>query len=365
MRRYWLLYFVTLGACIDPLEVRLTPAEPALVVDGLISDQPGPYTVKLFYASRLDTTSIKMVRYVHGASVWIEDSEGSAEKLTETSTGIYQTSATGLRGQIGQTYHLRIVTPQKFEYQSKPQTMQAAGTIDRLYPEYQQGGLLVGNLRPVDSFSIFIDAHGSESDSKLYRWRWTNTYKGETFPMLRKKYTVGGPVPDPEPCSGYIANGLQISKVGDCTCCICWTTETNTTALVSDSRYSADQTFKHFELSKLQLTAMRFYEKYYSEVEQLSVSADEYQFWKLAQAQQRGTGSLFQPNSFTVRGNVTCITDPSREALGIFSVSAITSKVLIINKADVGLPLPRLDTIQYNCMEGMQGGGTTTKPDFW
>jgi hypothetical protein len=91
-----------------------------------------------------------------------------------------------------------------------------------------------------------------------------------------------------------------------------------------------------------------------------------YNFWKLAQAQQRGTNNLFQPNTIKVKGNMICVSDPDKELLGVFSVSAITKKSLFIMKEEVLLPIPPLDTIPYNCIESLQGTGTTTKkPDFW
>ena len=360
--------FLLSDACIDPLVVKLPPHAASLVVDGLITDAPGPYQVKLFYAN-LDTATLKRPKFEGGATVWIIDDSGQSELLTEVDTakGTYQTSTAGIRGQIGKSYYLKIVTKDQTEYQSKPQILSPAGEIDRLYVEYKRNAASVlHGKKLVDAFSILVDAHGPPEGPNFFRWRWKGTYKGITFPMLRTIPNTWPPVPDPEVCSGYITDGVFIFKRRECTCCICWTNEIGSNAVVSDNSFFGDQAFSRVEVARLPITFQRFFEKYYIEVEQSSVSKEVYNFWKLAQAQQRGTNNLFQPNTVKVKGNMICVTDPDKELLGVFSVSAITKKTLFIKKEEVLLPIPPLDTIPYNCIESLQGTGTTTKkPDFW
>jgi hypothetical protein len=118
------------------------------------------------------------------------------------------------------------------------------------------------------------------------------------------------------------------------------------------------------EVAKLPVTAFRFHDKYYIDVEQLSISDAVYEFWKLAAAQQKGLGSLFQPNSVKVRGNVVCVDDPGKEVLGVFSVSAVTRKTLFLNASQVPFDIEPLPIIGEECYDVLSNG-TLEKPPFW
>jgi Domain of unknown function (DUF4249) len=356
--------FGMLSQCIDPLVVHLPQHTTGLVVDGMITNDPGPYQVKLFYSSKLDT-SLARPEFEGGASLWIIDDAGNSEPLHEINSGVYETNASGMRGQLGRSYYLRIKTNSGKEYQSTPHVLTSAGVIDTVYAEYHQKTLILDKVPgPVDAFSIFVDAHGDPSVTNLFRWRWTGTYEVKTYPELRQIFTVAGPIPDPPACSGYIVYLGGIKKTGDCTCCICWTSEYNTTAVVSDNRFVHEENFTKVEIAKLPLTGLRFYDKYYAEVEQLSVSEEEYEFWKLAGTQQKALGSLFQPNSVRVRGNMVSVTDPEEEVLGIFSVSAVTRKSVFFDASQVPFDIEPLIVINEDCRDAL-ANGTLQKPPFW
>ncbi|HEU5292849.1 MAG TPA: DUF4249 family protein, partial [Cyclobacteriaceae bacterium] len=196
--------------------------------------------------------------------------------------------------------------------------------------------------------------------------RWTGVYKAQSFPEL---YTVGDgdifPItPAPWPCSGYIYENETLQKVKDCECCICWSYNYNTNALASDTRFIEGSKFQKVEMGKVGITSMNFYERYHVEVEQLSVSEEVHNFWKLVEAQQKALGSLFQPNAVKVRGNIKCISNPDEEALGIFSVSAISRKSVFIEPKDIPYPMPAIDTSTLDCRIAFKNA-TTEKPLFW
>ena len=96
----------------------------------------------------------------------------------------------------------------------------------------------------------------------------------------------------------------------------------------------------------------------------MSVSEEVYEFWKLVEALQRSTGSLFQPNAVTVRGNVFSVDNPEEEVLGVFAVSAVTRKILELSPADVPIEIPPLQILAYDCRHSLING-TTEKPPFW
>src|SRR5688572_28122102 len=76
------LLFIFSDACIEPLAVDLPRMAPKLVVDGLITDAPGPYQVTLLYTTSIDST-LRRPRYETGATLSIIDNEGQSEPLYE------------------------------------------------------------------------------------------------------------------------------------------------------------------------------------------------------------------------------------------------------------------------------------------
>lgn len=106
MKRTVLLFFsvCTLFSCQKVVTLPLHTAPPQLVIQGEVTDGPGPYTVTIsrsvgFYADNTFPA-------VDGASVRISDSQGVTDSLTETSPGNYVTHV--LQGRSGDTYTLHV-----------------------------------------------------------------------------------------------------------------------------------------------------------------------------------------------------------------------------------------------------------------
>ncbi len=91
-------------SCQKTVKLSLNTAPPQLVIEGQVTNTPGPYTVTIsrsvaFYADN-DFPGVS------GASVLISDGQGVTDSLTETSTGSYTTHV--LQGKPGNTYTLSV-----------------------------------------------------------------------------------------------------------------------------------------------------------------------------------------------------------------------------------------------------------------
>jgi hypothetical protein len=364
--RFLAIIFLFFGSCIDPLQIPFSPSDLRLVVDGMITNEPGPYQVKLVYSSNLEN-SLRLPEPVSGATVSIVSSINETEYLSEISPGIYQSSIGGIHGQPGVSYFLKIVAASG-EYQSETQTLVSAGSIDDVFFEFSPNEIInQDGSETMDAFKIYINSRGIAGNPNLYRWRWTGVFKVRSFPEL---YTIGGPndviplTPVPWPCSGYVYQDKILKKISECECCTCWSYNYCTSALVSDNRFLIGNEFRKIEMGDIGITPMNFYERYYIEVEQLSVSEKIYDFWRLVESQQKALGSLFQLNAVRVLGNIKCISDPKEVVLGIFAVSGVTKKSIYINPEDVPYSLSEIDTIKYDCRTAFKNA-TTEKPNFW
>lgn len=98
------LSVVLLFGCQKTVTLSLKTAPSQWVIDGEVTDAPGPYTVTIsqsvaFYADNVFPA-------VSGASVQISDNQGVTDVLTETSAGNYTTHV--LQGKPGNTYTLSV-----------------------------------------------------------------------------------------------------------------------------------------------------------------------------------------------------------------------------------------------------------------
>ena len=111
-----------LSGCVEPFQPDLEgdDTESLLVVEGLITDQSGPFRIRLSSTIPVyDHWSV--VDYfvpVSGALVQISDDAGNAYMLLEIESGWYETEEKDLKGIPGNTYFLSVTTPDGLEYES-------------------------------------------------------------------------------------------------------------------------------------------------------------------------------------------------------------------------------------------------------
>ena len=120
------LLFLIFDACIEPFNIQLKDSQQTLVVEGMITDQPGPYTVKLFQSLALEE-QLNTTNWVQGAAISIYDDQGVVEALHEVTPGNYQT--TTIQGTVGRTYHIRITLADGLEYESVPEILLPVGDL--------------------------------------------------------------------------------------------------------------------------------------------------------------------------------------------------------------------------------------------
>ncbi len=96
-----------LSSCQKVVTIDLNQANPQLVVEGIVTDQPGPYTVKLSKTGNYFVPAL-VFPPVSGARVIIKDDLGQKDTLKETVAGTYETNS--LQGTVGRTYSLDVLT---------------------------------------------------------------------------------------------------------------------------------------------------------------------------------------------------------------------------------------------------------------
>ncbi|HBX51788.1 MAG TPA: DUF4249 domain-containing protein [Bacteroidales bacterium] len=93
-----------ISSCEKVININLNAKAPQIIIEGIITDQPEPYTVSLTQTVNFDESN--NFPPVSGATVIISDNSGYSEILTETTPGIYTTSA--IQGTAGKIYTLKV-----------------------------------------------------------------------------------------------------------------------------------------------------------------------------------------------------------------------------------------------------------------
>lgn len=120
-----LIIFIFPG-CQKVINVDLNEAAPRIVIEGVINDRRGPYTVLISKSGSYFNQPV--LPLVTGAQVIITDNSGTIDTLREIDSGIYITSK--IRGIPGKTYTLKVISEnQEFEGSS---TMFSHVNIDSL-----------------------------------------------------------------------------------------------------------------------------------------------------------------------------------------------------------------------------------------
>jgi len=363
--------FFVLDGCIDPFSIHLNNSQEAIIVEGMITDQPGPYLVKIYKASALDD-QISEINWIKGSSVWMYDDQGSEEKLTEVSDGNYKTSVSGISGVIGRTYHIKIQTDEGNIYESVPEKLLPVGDIDSLYFSFEQNEDPTNTdyLTTKNGFNVYVDSQVTPEQQGLVRWRWNGTFEITTTPERQTK-TVGSAgggvttIPDPPSCSGWIytkRDGLK--QVSECKCCDCWVEQYNDYPLLSDKRFINNNKIKSYKVAFITANRRFFFKKYHLEVEQMSTSQNVYDFWTRVQLQKQNGSDLFQTPAPQTSGNIKAVSTSATQALGYFAASSVKKKSVFIARDAIPYSMPEMDTINESCTQVYQHS-STEQPLFW
>jgi hypothetical protein len=96
-------------SCTKVIDINLNNADKQIVIEGEISNQAGPYLIKI--SETVNFSESNNYPPVKNAQVYVEDNFGNKDTLIETTPGFYYTQQiTGVPGRI---YSLKIITSEK------------------------------------------------------------------------------------------------------------------------------------------------------------------------------------------------------------------------------------------------------------
>ena len=330
--------FIGLNACVDPISLSVGGNANLLVVDGLITDELGPYVIKLSRTIPFDNNQPLRVYSIpeKGALVTLTDNEGHSQQLTEVESGSYLTHS--ITGKVGNTYTISIQTKDGKKYHSAPEKMNAVASVAELQYEFKTSDVLFVNsngsprVQKLEEFYIYAVVNDPLELGNSYRWQSSGIF--EFFSLTG--------IPEIKQCWAPTLSRLERNL-----------------SIYSDRESKSSQI--------RQLVGVVNYDRptyYQVKVKQQSITEGAYEFFKRMRQQQTTTGSIFDAAPTPIVGNIVSENDEDEVVLGYFGASAVTEATLLINRFAGAnyLPPTRNIAIQSGDCRNHEPDATNVKP---
>lgn len=365
-----------LTSCIDEYWPDVDKYENLLVVEGGITNAPGPYTIKISKSLALENSGY--IPY-SGCILKISDEDGSSETLVELETGIYSTIANGIHGQIGNRYKLSIITPKGKEYESSYEELIKPVLIDDVYAEIEYHSN-PGFDYPQVGYQFYVDAAETLNDTSFYLWNMEATFHYQSDYFIRWYW------------NGRLREFHPIDSLYNC-----WYTYKNNEIYTYNSTSLVTNKLERFPLNFVNTETKQLTVKYSLLVNQHTIGKSAYQYWNAIEEQNSEQGSLYSHQPYQIRGNMMNINDNNESVLGYFMVSGVDIRRVFVDRIDAPFYFTRCSindghydaygqlywadeylypiyVILYDdnravpghdCADCRINGGTIVKPDFW
>ena len=370
-------------SCLEPIspELKESDSAPALVVAGQITNETGPFRVKL-----TTTVPVNVMYYVVpvlDADVRIIDDQGNSFLLNGDNSGWYETEDKELKGIPGDTYTLSVTTKEGMQYESSPVLMQEVPDIDSVYFEEVKHTKIEGEKTSEENWlNILLDTHDPEGKTKYWNYEFEETWE---VMMLTDNVIV---VHSPEPPVASMENVTIADEKR-----VCWVTKPSNSIIVTSTANNTLDEVKKFAIQSLGPGEDKLNISYSILVKQSAISEELYTFSKQLMDANENLSGIYGKIPSQVYGNINSC-DGTLKALGYFSAVAFKEKRLFINKTehhvetvsaykgcsyfDYDLPswIPKsyfgtidgTDTKVYchaDYCADCRDYGTNVKPDFW
>lgn len=303
-----LFIILTNFSCIEPIEVGRDKYIGQLVVEGEISNLPGPYKISLRYNAVFpeNPDAYTLEKKITDAIVMIFEAEtGESSSLAHVGNGVYETTDTNFEGVIGNTYHLEIQHDEK-TFQSRPSKIMPVPEIDSIYSDYDSLS---------EELVVYLDFTDFQSTGNKYRWEWEGYKKILT--------SLPGPPDYPD--------------TFDC-CVECYVHDRGKSIITYQDSYTNGNQIQRQKIMNIPLDNST---DYLVEIKQMGLTIEEYNFLHLLKTQIESKGGLFDPLPYNLEGNVYNINDPTELALGYFSTVSIVEKYIQVERKPY-FPFPNI-----------------------
>lgn len=380
-------------SCKDEFIINNESYQENLVINGTISNEQGPYTIKISKSAPVNEFSEIPVT---GCTVSIFEKSGtteSYEELTEVEPGVYQTAVGGIQGTIGNSYYLSVLTPDGQEYITDYQKLKEAVEIESV--EYE---LVVKEHEDypygLPGYQFYVSSKQAEKNDNYFLWQLTETYE-YTNDYKVTDYFIGYE-------TVLINDSAVIQEATNDTLLqffnekvyTCWRTQSvNYIYTGRTDNLSIPKIVKQ-PLEFVTTETKRLSVRYSLLVKQYTVNEQSFYYWEQLEKQSSNDNFLVASQPYSIIGNIRNVNNEDDLVFGYFTVGSVHEKrvfadkpnkppyyekcLVITDQETISDILSRRNPpfyfattddgeglIEEKCIDCRNEGGTTRKPDFW
>jgi hypothetical protein len=335
------LFSLSLNTCTDSLKGVTKTADGVLVVEGMISDRPGPYEIRVYLKS-LDVNN-KTKTPVQNADVVVSDDKGNSYPFQEGAKGNYVSDPASFMGISGRCYKLKIELDNGKTYQSKSEKLKAAPVVDTIYPIFIKKISTQG--ASTGTFDLIGVLNDPSTKGDYYRWDWTHYYPKNI-------------------CNVYKQDGLNYESA----CCeTCFGIQRPWgKAIIASDVYSNGYRMRQ----KLSTISYDTRSDYFIVVDLYNISESTYQFWRNINNLIGTSNANAQEAPISIPSNIINVDNPKDQVFGVFTVAGFSRKSFYVKRNYVREEPNALTPSTYipsatctECIENWQS--TKFKPPGW
>ena len=319
-----ILFICTLLAgCVDPYYPEIEDKQESLVVEALITDQPGWQAI---YLSRSSPLNERGTHAETDAYVSISDDLGRSIEFIEQDPGAYYSLISAGELGTGISYWLNIVTSNGEVYESKPEMLPSPSpAIDGVYWEFETVGTS-DRTESLNGIRFYLDLEAEAEQGRNFRWELVETWE----------YNAANPI-------DYYYDGILHEWPDSFSYYTCWNTGKIDQIYTATTNNAESNTIKGFPLNFVSEESSRLQARYSLQVLQYSLNDEAFDYWKRIEEQNQESGGIYEKQLDYVSGNMQNMNNQEEYVLGFFNLCPVSEKRIFVDS------IPELTYPEINC----------------
>jgi hypothetical protein len=316
-----------LSSCIKQFTPALDKNDSlsSLVVEGMITDEIGPFKVHLTQSGPVDKL-YSPVPY-KGAEVTISENKGNSYQLVDNQNGWYETIDKNLKGDPETIYTLKIRDAEGNSFESTPELMQDVPDIDSVYYTEVKKVRFENGLTYEDNWlNILLDTHDQAGKTNYWFWKFEETWEIKMLTTVRVKHGN----PDINAAEIYYSTeNVVIDPEKE----VCWVSRPSSSVLLHSTVNTDVDSINKFVVQSLGPGEDKLHIRYSILVKQYSLNKESYNYWRQLEKVNEDAPGIYNTIPGPVIGNIQSVSG-SKKALGYFLASSVKTRRIFINSAD-------------------------------
>ena len=278
---------------------------PILIVDGMITNESGPYIIKLSLSRPLDAYG--EIPY-QNCIVTIHENSGISEELEELEDGIYTTKKDGIKSKIRNKYCISIISPEGKEYTTDFQELLEPIEIESFYSEliYLENPNFIPTGLPGHQF--YVDTKEVTNTDNYFLWQMIESYQ---YTADFELYSI---------FDGFVTLYANLNELPQYDSVYrCWKTQNVQYIYTGETNSLNTNNITKQSLHFVGTNTRRLMERYSVLINQYTIEEDTYFYWRDIEKQISEKNILAATQPYNIPGNVINVNDPDETIYGFFT----------------------------------------------